>query len=76
MCRRIQDLGERLVARQAGPLSPTDVRRALDRGARTAEAMRRAGQIHSAALFLRGQVTAVGQGNRCLIATPKERDHA
>ncbi|MBP9183447.1 MAG: UPF0280 family protein [Fuscovulum sp.] len=70
------DLGERLVARQAGPLSPTDVHRALDRGARTAEAMRRAGQIHSAALFLRGQVTTVGQGNRCLIATPKERDHA
>lgn len=70
------DLGERLVTRHTGSLSPDDVRRALQRGAATATMMCDAGHIHAAALFLRGQVITVGQGNLCLVAAERERQGA
>ena len=50
------DLGERLVTVQVGPLSPSDCAAALKRGLVAAEAARRQGLLHSAALFLQGQV--------------------
>lgn len=70
------DLGERLVTRHTGPLLPTEVRRALDRGARAARRMQANGLIHSAALVLRGQIVTVGQGLTCLVAVERERHHA
>ena len=70
------DLGERLVTRHTGLLSPDDVRRALLRGAATASMMRNAGHIHAAALFLRGQMITVGHGNLCLVAAERERQGA
>jgi hypothetical protein len=70
------DLGERLVTRHTGPLTPAEVRRALERGAATAGLMRDAGQIQAAALFLRGQEITVGQGNPGLVAAERERQSA
>jgi hypothetical protein len=43
-----------------GPLGTADVVRALEAGARAAEAMRGRGLITAAALFLAGAVRAVG----------------
>lgn len=70
------DLGERLVARHTGALSTEEVLAALERGAATARLMRDAGQICSAALFLRGQATTVGHGNLRLVAAERERQRA
>lgn len=70
------DLGERLVTRHTGPLSPDEVHRALQRGAATAAMMWDTGQIHAAALFLRGQSITVGQDNLCLVADERERRNA
>lgn len=70
------DLGERLVTRHTGPLSPDEVARALTRGAKAARRMQVAGQIHAAALFLRGQVITVGHGNLGLVAAERERQRA
>ena len=54
------DLGARPVVTGVGPLGAKDIATALARGARCAEAMRAAGLIHSAALFLRGKSRLVG----------------
>ena len=54
------DLGARAVVTGVGPLTPAEVRAALDAGARTARAMQRAGQVSGAALFLRGASTTIG----------------
>ena len=43
-----------------GPLTPAEVRRALDRGAAVAEDYRRRGLIAAAALFLAGGSESVG----------------
>lgn len=70
------DLGTRPVVRHTGPLTLAEVCDALQRGAETARAMVEAGQIHAAALFLRGQVMTVGQGHLCQVADEQERQHA
>jgi len=54
------DLGARLVTTHVGPLTPTDIARALDAGESCAQAMIRAGKILSAALVLRGTCRIVG----------------
>ena len=54
------DLGERPVTQGVGPLAPGDVAEALDRGAAAGEAMRGAGLLVAAALFLAGESRVVG----------------
>lgn len=54
------DLGERLVTRGVGDLSPAEIARALERGRAVAETMRREGKIITAAVFLAGESRAVG----------------
>ncbi len=54
------DLGARLVVTGLGRLAPADIAQALGRGLARARAMRDAGLIHSAALFLRGQYRYAG----------------
>lgn len=49
------DLGTRLVTRDVGPLCDSEVAEALECGLRMAGAMREAGLIEAAGLFLRGQ---------------------
>lgn len=70
------DLGERLVVRHVGPLGADEVAGALARGARTAQTMVAAGQIHAAALFLRGQVITVGDQTLCQVEAKKEKELA
>lgn len=55
------DLGARLVVRRVGPLTADEVSRALARGVKLAEDMKRNRLIDAAALFLRGQNRVVGQ---------------
>jgi len=50
------DLGARLITWDLGPLTPSDVARALDAGRRTADALCGRGLIHGAVLALRGQI--------------------
>lgn len=50
------DLGQRLVTVAVGPLTPTDCTAALKRGLSAAQTALRQGLVHSAALFLQGQV--------------------
>lgn len=54
------DLGETPVVRHVGPLSIAEIATALRRGQAAAEALRRAGLIDGAALFLRGQSAVAG----------------
>ena len=54
------DLGERPVTQAVGPLAPSDVAEALERGAAAAEAMRAAGLLVAAAVFLAGESRVVG----------------
>ncbi|EKF17818.1 UPF0280 family protein [Nitratireductor pacificus] len=54
------DLGDRLVTREVGILSPDDIRAALESGLATAESMRRRGLIEGAALFLGGKSRLCG----------------
>ncbi|ETX30546.1 UPF0280 family protein [Roseivivax isoporae] len=54
------DLGQVAVVTAVGLLDPEDIAAALDRGARAADAMRRAGLIAAAALFLRGSTRSTG----------------
>lgn len=54
------DLGDRPVTVAVGPLGATEVGRALDAGARAAEAMHARGLIAAAALFLAGAVRTIG----------------
>ena len=63
------DLGDRLVVTQCGVLRHDEVARALERGARCAEAWRQRGLITSAALFLRGQHRIIGQDHTLNLPT-------
>ena len=54
------DLGERLVTRHVGPLSPSEIAAALARGWSEAERLRRAGHIAAAALHLQGETRICG----------------
>jgi ApbE superfamily uncharacterized protein (UPF0280 family) len=54
------DLGERPVTVAVGALTPAEIAAALARGRAEAEAMRAAGLIEAAALFLRGEAEVVG----------------
>ena len=56
------DLGERLATVAVGALAPEDIAMALARGQVEAEAMRAAGLIETAVLFLRGHAEIVGDG--------------
>ncbi len=54
------DLGDRLVTRRVGELSPAEISEALDTGSRVAQSLLSDGQIRSAALHLRGETKIVG----------------
>lgn len=54
------DLGDRLVTCRVGALGPGEIAEALDRGLATAERLRSAGLIESAALFLGGAARICG----------------
>ncbi len=54
------DLGDRLVTQAVGDLTPEDVHRALEAGARTAECLLKMGLIRTAALSLQGTTRVVG----------------
>ena len=73
------DLGERLVTRAVGALSPSEISAALAAGADEAERFRRLGLIESAALRLANQTQLVG-GDASLYksraASPSELCHA
>ena len=56
------DLGERLVTRAVGPLSPAEIGAALAAGAQEAERFRARGWIEAAALRLGGETLLVGGG--------------
>lgn len=58
------DLGARLVVTARGALRPSEVARALERGARRAQQMQARGLIHGAALFLDNQARVVSARNR------------
>lgn len=65
------DLGNRPVTQAVGDLTPEELNRALQAGARTAEPLLRMGLIRSAALSLQGVTRVVGVlGQSHLIATP------
>jgi len=53
------DLGERLVTREVGELSLSEIKHALDAGVAVAESLRAEGLIHAAALHLRGETRIV-----------------
>jgi uncharacterized protein len=55
------DLGDRPVTTAVGPLEPNEVAAALASGRARAEAMRRDGLIHDAALILRGETVVIGR---------------
>jgi len=54
------DLGERAVVTGIGTLTPAEAQTALDAGLRVATAMRTAGLLAGAALFLRGERVVLG----------------
>ena len=54
------DLGDRLVTRAVGRLTPAEIDEALDRGLAIAEDLVEQGLIHAAALRLRGRVRIAG----------------
>ncbi|MFO1039913.1 MAG: UPF0280 family protein [Geminicoccaceae bacterium] len=64
------DLGDRLVTVEVGPLSDTEIETALDRGVARAEALRAAGHIVAAALWLRGRSRLVGGSDMLLPGKP------
>ena len=63
------DLGDRPITVSVGRLAPDEVAAALARGRSRAEAMRADGLIRGAALVLRGEAAAVGDGRR--LAPPR-----
>jgi hypothetical protein len=67
------DLGGRLVTQSVGELTAHEVDQALAAGLRTAESLRRAGLIRSAALNLCGQTRLVGEVEESLSLTVHER---
>jgi hypothetical protein len=62
------DLGDRLVTRLVGPLTPVEITAALAAGRRRAEALRDHGSIHAAVLALRGRIATAGLPARTLAA--------
>jgi hypothetical protein len=56
-------LGDILVTRDVGPLSPADVSDALARGLAVADRLRAAGLIERAALHLQGETCATEETN-------------
>ena len=62
------DLGDRRVTLDVGELSDAEIRTALARGVRRAEALRRAGLIFGAVLVLRRRFATVGAGLQRLAA--------
>jgi ApbE superfamily uncharacterized protein (UPF0280 family) len=69
------DLGPRLVTTGLGPLTSVETARALDRGLAAATALREAGHIQAAALFLNGQSCTLGPAGLTCPAL-KEPAHA
>jgi hypothetical protein len=67
------DLGGRLVTQSVGELTAHEVDQALAAGLRTADSLRRAGLIRSAALNLCGQTRLVGEVEESLSLTVHER---
>jgi hypothetical protein len=62
------DLGDLLVTRLVGPLTPVEITTALAAGRRRAEALRGHGSIHAAVLALRGRIATTGLPARTLAA--------
>lgn len=60
LCQADSDLGNRLVTVAVGPLSPAEVRTALDRGAAAASGFRDRGLIEACAIFLHSEMRAIG----------------
>lgn len=63
------DLGDRLVTQEVGPLSAKEIATALDRGLAVAEDFRRRGLVAASALFLAGQTRI--EGSMALAASDK-----
>lgn len=70
------DLGDRPVVTHVGPLTTAEVAAALSNGAHVAQDMLKAGLIHAAALFLRGQSRIVGQPGNVMQLNEKRPQHA
>jgi len=72
------DLGNRLVTRAVGELTPDEVECALAAGVPTAELLLRIGLIRSCALSLQGEIRVVGElrESRTIAAPVDERDVA
>jgi ApbE superfamily uncharacterized protein (UPF0280 family) len=65
------DLGPRLVTTGLGALTSAETARALERGLAAAAALREAGHIHAAALFLNGASRTLGPAGLTRPATPE-----
>lgn len=68
------DLGALLVTRSVGALSGADIKRALDRGARYAEALVEAGRIHAAALHLGGETRIVQSSAQLMVPIARQKE--
>ena len=60
LCQADSDLGDRLVTVAVGPLTPADVRLALDRGEAAANRFRASGLIEACAIFLHPETRTIG----------------
>jgi ApbE superfamily uncharacterized protein (UPF0280 family) len=69
------DLGERLVTQVVGPLSPDEIRSALDAGLRVAESLRLDGLIRAAALSLQGDLRVTAELEAKAISTEDTEVH-
>jgi ApbE superfamily uncharacterized protein (UPF0280 family) len=67
------DLGDRLVTRGVGRLTPTEIERALAAGVGAAGRLARRGLIVAAALHLAGMTRVVGQPGRLAVPVPASR---
>lgn len=70
------DLGRRLVVTRCDPLVPTDIARALARGAAEARRMQAAGLIAAASLFLQGVAHVIPALNNSLKRPEKMMEYA
>ncbi|MGP1396012.1 MAG: UPF0280 family protein [Inquilinaceae bacterium] len=70
------DLGGRLVVTRCDPLVPTDIARALARGAAEARRMQEAGLIAAASLFLQGMACVMPALRNCLKHPEKMTEYA
>lgn len=65
------DLGERLVTRSVGQLTPDEIRDALEAGIRVAESLCSSGLIRASALNLQGETRVIGaEGSSKLVDIP------